>query len=71
LPPEADQLYEWAFWSQDPVDAIRIAVERRRAAGLTDKEVRGELSELRASLERRRRFEDGQVVGKAMEGLAA
>jgi hypothetical protein len=71
MPPEADQLYEWAFWSQDPIDALRIAAERRCAAGLTSKEVRAELSEFHASLRQRRRDEDGEVVLKAMDALSA
>ena len=71
MQPEAEHLYEWAFWSNDPIEAFRIAVERRLAAGLTDKEVRAELSELQASLRHRRRNEDREVVLRAMDTLAA
>ncbi len=70
MSPEAVQLYEWAFWSTDPVDAFRIAVERRIAAGLSDKEVLAELSELHGSLRSRRREEDGEVILKAIDALS-
>ena len=70
MSPEAVQLYEWAFWSPDPVGAVRIAVERRLAGGMTDEEVRAELSELQTSLRNRRRDCDGEVVVKVIDSLS-